>query len=365
MAEATKCALVTGGAGFIGSNLVRHLLWADASLRIVNLDALTYAGSTMNLEDIPDPSRHTFVHGDIGDSALVERLLREHRVDTIVHLAAETHVDRSILGPAPFVQTNVVGTFTLLEAARAFWIGERAFPLDRVRFHHVSTDEVYGSLAPLDPPSVEDQAYRPTSPYAASKASADHLVRAYHRTYGLPVTLSICSNNYGPRQFPEKLIPVAVLNAAAGKAIPIYGDGQQLRDWVHVQDHCEAIALILRRGHPGETYHIGGRSPSTNLALIQQLCALLDEQRPHSPHRPHAHLIAFVSDRPAHDRRYDLDVSKIEAALGWRPRESLHSGLAKTTDWYLGHQEWVEAIRRQPGYLEWLELNYGSRQETA
>ena len=358
-------ALVTGGAGFIGSNLVRHLLWAEAQLKIITLDALTYAGSIQNLDDLPDPSRHTFVQGDIGDRELVERLLRVHQIDTIIHLAAETHVDRSILGPAPFVQTNIAGTFTLLEAARAFWIGERIFPMDQVRFHHVSTDEVYGALAPLDPPAVEDQAYRPTSPYAASKAAADHLVRAYGRTYALPVTLSICTNNYGPRQFPEKLIPLALLNAVAGEAIPIYGDGQQVRDWVHVQDHCEALEVILRRGLPGETYHVGGGSPSTNLALIQQLCALLDERLPRSMHRPHAHLIEFVADRPAHDRRYDLDLTKIDSRFGWRPRENLASGLAKTVDWYLGHLDWVQAVRRQPGYLAWLERNYSARQGTA
>ena len=357
--------LVTGGAGFIGSNLIRHLLWAEPQLRIVNLDALTYAGSTMNLDDLPDPSRHTFVRGDIGDRPLVERLLREHQIDAVVHLAAETHVDRSILGPAPFVQTNIVGTFTLLEAARHFWIGEAAFPLDHVRFHHVSTDEVYGPLAPLDPAAVEDQAYRPTSPYAASKAAADHLVRAYGRTYGLPVTLSNCTNNYGPRQFPEKLVPLVLLNAVAGKPIPVYGDGQQVRDWIHVQDHCEAVEIILRRGRPGETYHVGGGAPSTNLALIQQLCALLDDKRPNSPHRPHARLIQFVADRPAHDRRYDLNLEKIAATLDWSPRESLASGLAKTAEWYLGHLEWVDSVRQQPGYVEWLERNYGAREQSA
>src|SRR3990172_3029895 len=286
--------LVTGGAGFIGSNLIRHLLCAEPQLRIVNLDALTYAGSTMNLDDLPDPSRHTFVRGDIGDRPLVERLLREHQID-----------------------------------------------------------------------AVEDQAYRPTSPYAASKAAADHFVRAYGRTYGLPVTLSNCTNNYGPRQFPEKLVPLVLLNAVAGKPIPVYGDGQQVRDWIHVQDHCEAVEIILRRGRPGETYHVGGGAPSTNLALIQQLCALLDDKRPNSPHRPHARLIQFVADRPAHDRRYDLNLEKIAATLDWSPRESLASGLAKTAVRYLGHLECVGAVRQQPGYVGWLERNYGARERSA
>jgi len=355
--------LVTGGAGFIGSNFIHHILNKYPDYQVVNLDALTYAGNLENVKEWEKDSRYTFVKGFIADEELVEKLAKD--VDIIVNFAAESHVDRSILGPAPFVQTNIVGTFTLLEAARHFWIGEAAFPLDHVRFHHVSTDEVYGPLAPLDPPAVEDQAYRPTSPYAASKAAADHLVRAYGRTYGLPVTLSNCTNNYGPRQFPEKLVPLVLLNAVAGKPIPVYGDGQQVRDWIHVQDHCEAVEIILRRGRPGETYHVGGGAPSTNLALIQQLCALLDDKRPNSPHRPHARLIQFVADRPAHDRRYDLNLEKIAATLDWSPRESLASGLAKTAEWYLGHLEWVDSVRQQPGYVEWLERNYGARERSA
>ncbi|HET7011063.1 MAG TPA: dTDP-glucose 4,6-dehydratase [Anaerolineales bacterium] len=354
-----KRLLVTGGAGFIGSNFVRHLLASDPDILVVNLDALTYAGSPANLEDLPDPSRHVFVHGDITDRPLVDGLLRRHTIDTIVHLAAETHVDRSIVGPAEFVRTNIEGTFILLEVARKAWLEDKLLPVGEVRFHHVSTDEVYGALDPAEPAADEEHAYRPTSPYAASKAASDHLVRAYARTYGLPVTLSNCSNNYGPRQFPEKLIPLMILNALEGKPLPVYGDGRQIRDWVHVDDHCEGLRTILRRGRPGETYHVGGGVQVANLDLLHSLCGLLDLRRPST--RPYAELIAFVADRPGHDRRYALDIGKIERELDWQPRETLDTGLAKTVDWYFDHPAWIEAIRAQPGYRAWLERNYAAR----
>ncbi len=349
--------LVTGGAGFIGSNFVRYLLKTDPDVRIITLDALTYAGSLENLRDLPDETRHTFVHGNICDAAGVERLLAEQEIDTIVHFAAESHVDRSILGPAPFIQTNVVGTFTLLEAARALWRGDFA---DK-RFHHVSTDEVFGSLAPDDPPFAETTPYDPRSPYSASKAASDHLARAYFHTYGLPVTITNCSNNYGPYQFPEKLIPLMILNALEGKPLPVYGDGRQIRDWLYVEDHCEAIFLVLQRGRPGETYNIGGGNQPFNLEIVRQICALLDEFHPAG--RPHARLIAHVPDRPGHDRRYAMDTRKIEAELGWRPRHDLTSGLRATVEWYLGHPAWVQAIRAQNDYQTWLEKNYTQRED--
>lgn len=347
--------LVTGGAGFIGSNFVRYLLAAEPQVRIVNLDALTYAGSLENLKDLPDPARHTFVHGDICDAALVERLLHEHEIDTLVHFAAESHVDRSILGPAPFIQTNVVGTFTLLEAARTAWKGD----FSGKRFHHVSTDEVFGSLGPDDPPFSEVTPYEPRSPYSASKAASDHLARAYFHTYGLPVTLSNCSNNYGPYQFPEKLIPLMILNALAGKPLPVYGDGRQIRDWLYVEDHCQAIHCILRDGRPGETYNIGGGNQPYNLDLVRRLCALLDEFHPAGA--PHARLITHVPDRPGHDRRYAMDITKIQSELGWAPRHDLESGLRLTVRWYLEHPGWVKAIQEQNDYQAWLHRNYTQR----
>jgi dTDP-glucose 4,6-dehydratase len=356
-----KRVLVTGGAGFIGSNLVFHLLEHQPGIHVVNLDALTYAGSAMNLEGLPDSSRHTFVRGDIADRPLVKRLLREERIDTIVHLAAETHVDRSIVGPAAFIQTNLVGTFELLEAAREVWLLEGAVPPDETRFHHVSTDEVFGALEPEDPPFTEDHLYRPNSPYAASKAGSDHLVRAYAMTYGLRVTLSNCSNNYGARQFPEKLIPLLIMNAVEGKPLPLYGDGMQIRDWIYVDDHCEALAAILRYGRPGAAYNVGGGNQVTNLDLVHTLCTVLDGAIPQSPHRPHEHLVAFVPDRPGHDRRYAMDIKKIRSELRWEPRETLESGLRKTVAWYLANPDWVAAIREQPTYREWLDRNYAER----
>ena len=325
--------LVTGGAGFIGSNFVLSTLAATGE-PIVNLDKLTYAGKTENLEAIAGDARHEFVQGDICDRALVRRLLMERRPRAIVHFAAESHVDRSIEGPAEFIQTNVVGTFSLLEEARAWWGSLAGAERARFRFLQVSTDEVYGSLDADAPAFTEAHPYEPNSPYAASKAAADHLVRAYHHTYGLPVLTTNCSNNYGPRQFPEKLIPLMITQALAGKPLPVYGDGQNVRDWLYVLDHCEAIRLVLGKGRHGETYNIGGGAEMRNLDLVRTLCALLDEARPRAG--KYAALITMVKDRPGHDRRYAIDSAKIERELGWRPKESFESGLRKTVDWYLG-----------------------------
>ena len=354
--------LVTGGAGFIGSNFIRYMLAHEPEIRIVNLDALTYAGSMENLTDLPDPARHTFVKGDICDGNLVMQLLHEHRIDTIVHFAAESHVDRSILGPGAFVQTNIVGTFTLLEAARRFWLTENALGTQPVRFHHVSTDEVFGSLGPDDPPFDENTPYAPRSPYAASKASSDHLVRAYFHTYGLPITITNCSNNYGPYQFPEKLIPLMILNAVEGKPLPVYGDGMQIRDWLYVDDHSEAIRRVLQNGRVGETYTVGGDNQPPNIQIVRTICEVLDELQPDSPHTPHARLITHVTDRPGHDRRYDIDITKIRTELGWQPSEQLQSGLLKTVRWYLDNPAWVDAIRKQQEYQQWMEANYAGRQ---
>jgi dTDP-glucose 4,6-dehydratase len=356
-----KNVLVTGGAGFIGSNFVRYLLEAEPDVHVYSLDALTYAGSLENLKDLPDPARHTFIRGDICDRALVEDLLRRHPMDTLVHFAAESHVDRSILGPAPFIQTNVVGTFTLLEAARQVWLAEGHAPAEGARFHHISTDEVYGSLGPGDPPFSESTPYAPNSPYAATKAASDQLVRAYGHTYGLPYTLTNCSNNYGPYQFPEKLIPLMILNASQGKPLPVYGDGMQVRDWLYVGDHCEAIHQVLCKGRLGATYNIGGNNQPANLEIVRELCAILDELLPASAHRPHAHLIQMVADRPGHDRRYAMDIRKIQTELGWRPRHDLASGLRDTVKWYLAHRHWAEAILSRREYDQWLDRNYTKR----
>ncbi|HSF82398.1 MAG TPA: dTDP-glucose 4,6-dehydratase [Anaerolineales bacterium] len=355
--------LVTGGAGFIGSNFVHYLLKTQPSVRVINLDALTYAGSRENLNELPDPSRHTFVQGDICDRELVAELLHAHRVDTLAHFAAETHVDRSIVNPEPFLRTNIQGTYTLLEAARQYWLVEEALPQESVRFHHVSTDEVFGTLQPGDPPFSESTNYAPNNPYSASKAASDHLVRAYHHTYGLPITISNCSNNYGPYQFPEKLIPLMISNALTGQSLPIYGDGGQIRDWLFVEDHCEAILSIIRAGMPGETYNIGGNNQPTNLDMVHTLCEILDECQPDSPYIPHASLVRHVTDRPGHDRRYAIDITRIKGELGWQPRHSLASGLLKTVEWYLSHPQWVEAVRKQVEYKGWLERNYSNRGE--
>ena len=360
-----KNVLITGGAGFIGSNFVRYLLQVEPGIHIFNLDALTYAGSQENLQDLPDPARHTFVQGDICDRALVEGLMREHQIDTVVHFAAESHVDRSILGPEQFIQTNIVGTFTLLDAARQIWINEKILePLESsvtLRFHHISTDEVFGSLAPDDPPFSETTPYAPSSPYAASKASSDHLVRSYGHTYGLPITITNCSNNYGPYQFPEKLIPLIILNALQGLPLPIYGDGQQIRDWLYVEDHNEAIWTVLRKGIPGETYNIGGDNQPTNRSVVGTLCEIMDECRPNSPHVPHESLMQNVTDRPGHDRRYAMNISKIGVDLAWKPRHSLEDGLIKTAEWYLNNQIWVETILKEQDYQNWLTRNYQTR----
>ena len=353
--------LVTGGAGFIGSNFVRFLLEHEPSVRIVNLDALTYAGSLDNLSDLPDPDRHIFVHGDICDFETVAGAFRHYEIDAVVHLAAESHVDRSILGPAPFIQTNVLGTFTLLEAARQAWEGKGGSPNRGPRFLHVSTDEVFGSLGPQDPPFSETTPYAPNSPYAASKAASDHLVRAYARTYQLPAIITNCSNNYGPFQFPEKLIPLIVLSALEGRDLPIYGDGQQIRDWLHVQDHCDGLWRALIDGNPGETYNFGGGVQHTNALLVQQICLHLDRLRPASPSAPHASRITHVADRPGHDRRYAMDITKAGRELGWRPAHTLEEGLRMTVSWYLENIEWVEAIRNRPSYQDWLSVNYGTR----
>jgi len=354
-----KNILVTGGAGFIGSNFIRFILENEPQAQVTNLDALTYAGSLENLKQIPYPERYTFIQGDICDQERVQNLLEAHQIDTIVHFAAETHVDRSILGPEQFIHTNIVGTFTLLEAAKNYWQsrgGPKSF-----RFHHVSTDEVFGSLGPADPPWSETTRYAPNSPYAASKASSDHLVRSYGHTYGLPFTLTNCSNNYGPRQFPEKLIPLMILNAMGGQQLPIYGDGQQIRDWLYVEDHCEAIWTVLKDSQPGETYAIGGGNQPANMLIVNTLCDILDELRPDSPYTPHRQLIHFVTDRPGHDRRYAMDITKIGHQLHWQPRHSLSSGLLKTVEWYLQNPDWVEAIRKQQDYQGWLAKNYDER----
>lgn len=357
-----KNLLVTGGAGFIGSNFVRYVLQADPEAQIVNLDKLTYAGRQENLQDLPAPQRHTFVHGDICDRPLVESLLRQHDIQAVVHFAAETHVDRSITAPGQFIQTNVVGTYTLLDAARQYWLEEKGWAASQVRFHHVSTDEVYGDLHPQDPAWTEDTPYDPSSPYSASKAASDHLVRAYGRTYGLPYTITNCTNNYGPYQFPEKLIPLMLLNMVTGKPLPVYGDGGQIRDWLYVGDHCEAIWEVLQHAPPGETYNIGGNNQPTNLTVVQTLCEIMDELLPDSPHVPHANLITYVKDRPGHDRRYAMDTTRIRETLGWQPRKTLESGLLATARWYLDNPAWVAAIQGEAGFQQWIERNYANRE---
>lgn len=355
-----KNILVTGGAGFIGSNFVRRLLQKRTDVHVTTLDALTYAGSLENLANLNGAERHTFVKGDICDNRLVTDLLRQSRIDMIVHFAAESHVDRSILGPSPFIQTNIVGTFNLLESARLVWSETGGF--EERRFHHVSTDEVFGSLGPADPPFRETTPYDARSPYSASKAGSDHLVRAYFHTYGLPITIANCSNNYGPYQFPEKLIPLIILNALRGAPLPIYGDGQQIRDWLYVEDHCDAIDLILEKGRIGETYNIGGENQPTNLEVARRICQILDQLHP--PGSPHEDLITRVPDRPGHDRRYAMDTARIKSELGWRPLHTLDAGLSLTVEWYLRHPEWVERILRRNNYASWLEKNYTQRGQT-
>ncbi|MBK9362926.1 MAG: dTDP-glucose 4,6-dehydratase [Rubrivivax sp.] len=351
--------LVTGGAGFIGSNFVLDWLADPAAEPIVNLDALTYAGNRQNLAALARDARHVFVHGDITDRALLDRLLAEHRPRAVLHFAAESHVDRSIHGPGAFIRTNVEGTSTLLEAARAHWSGLDGNARAAFRFHHVSTDEVYGSLSPDAPAFTETHPYEPNSPYSASKAASDHLVRAWHHTYGLPVLTTNCSNNYGPYHFPEKLIPLMIVNALAGKPLPLYGDGLQVRDWLYVGDHCSAIRTVLARGRPGEVYNVGGWNEKTNREIVHTVCALLDELRP-DPAGPHARLITHVKDRPGHDRRYAIDARKIERELGWRPAETFDTGIRKTVQWYLDHADWVAGVQ-SGSYRDWVATNYAAR----
>ena len=353
--------LVTGGAGFIGSNFVLYLLATQPDVHLVNLDALTYAGCMQNLDNITDENRYEFIKGSILNQPLLDRIFQEHRIDTVVHFAAETHVDRSIYDPRIFLDTNITGTYTLLEAARNAWLDQQWVPLQGCRFHQISTDEVYGTLTPNDPPFFEAQAYAPRSPYSASKASADHFVRAFGNTYGLPFTISNCSNNYGPRQYPEKLIPLITLNAVGGKTLPVYGDGLQIRDWIYVEDHCRAVMDILARGQLGSTYNIGGGNQPTNLEIVQHICSILDELQPDPSNHSYADRIEFVIDRRGHDRRYAMDTSMIEIELEWKPRETLDSGLRKTIQWYLEHPEWVAAVKMRPDYQEWIALNYQER----
>ncbi|MGH7832253.1 MAG: dTDP-glucose 4,6-dehydratase, partial [Candidatus Binatia bacterium] len=349
--------LVTGGCGFIGSNFIRYWLSRRPADRIVNLDKLTYAGNRDSVTDIEAHPSYRFVLGDVCDAALVQSLFREERIDTVVHFAAESHVDRSILGPQEFIRTNVTGTFTLLEAARREWKEPGATA--EGRFLHVSTDEVFGSLAPGDPPFTENHPYSPRSPYSASKAAADHLVRAYQHTYGLPALVTNCSNNYGPYQFPEKLIPLAIRQAVKGEPIPVYGQGENVRDWVYIADHCAALEAVLGRGKVGETYNIGGQNQWKNIELVTYLCDLIDEKLGVTA-EPRRSLIQFVADRPGHDLRYAMDISKITGKLGWKPEESLRTGLAKTVDWYLNHQDWVERVATRE-YESYFDAQYGSR----
>lgn len=348
--------LVTGGAGFIGSAVIRQFI-AETSDAVINVDKLTYAGNLQSLEAIADNPRYCFEQVDICDADEVARLFREHQPDAVMHLAAESHVDRSIAGPVTFIETNIVGTYTLLEAAREYWNGLSAERKSAFRFHHISTDEVYGSLDE-NGFFTEGTAYQPNSPYSASKASSDHLVRAWHHTYGLPVVTTNCSNNYGPYHFPEKLIPLVILNAVSGKPLPIYGKGDNIRDWLYVEDHARALRLVLKQGRVGETYNIGGWNEKTNLEVVQSICAILDELHPQGV--PHASLISYVQDRPGHDRRYAIDASKIARELGWKPQETFESGLRKTVEWYLGNGDWVQGVT-SGDYQRWMDKNYSRR----
>ncbi|HZW12289.1 MAG TPA: dTDP-glucose 4,6-dehydratase [Noviherbaspirillum sp.] len=350
--------LVTGGAGFIGGNFVLDWLAAHDE-PVINLDKLTYAGNLDTLSDLRDDARYIFVHGDIGDRTLVGALLAKHRPRAVINFAAESHVDRSIHGPSDFIQTNVVGTFSLLEAVRAYWSVLPASDQAAFRFLHVSTDEVYGSLQPGEPAFTETTPYQPNSPYSASKAASDHLVRAWHHTYGLPVITTNCSNNYGPYHFPEKLIPLCILNALAGKPLPIYGDGQQVRDWLYVKDHCSAIRRVLDAGVLGETYNIGGRNEKTNLEVVNTICTILDELKPRADGNSYAAQIAFVQDRPGHDRRYAIDASKIERELCWMPDETFETGIRKTVVWYLENTSWVKNVI-SGAYRDWIRTQYGT-----
>ncbi|MBV9574867.1 MAG: dTDP-glucose 4,6-dehydratase [Acidobacteriales bacterium] len=350
--------LVTGGAGFIGSNFILNWLRAGSGGdAIVNVDNLTYAGNLENLEKISSDPRYTFAKGDIVDRRLIAEVLAQHAPRAIVHFAAESHVDRSIHGPDDFIRTNVNGTFSLLEESRAYWNELEGEKKRDFRFLHVSTDEVYGSLTADDPAFTETTAYAPNSPYSASKAASDHLVRAYHHTYGLPTLTTNCSNNYGPFQFPEKLIPLTILNALAGKPIPVYGDGKNVRDWLYVEDHCEAICAVLHHGRIGETYNIGGMNEKTNLEIVDSICSALDTMRPNDSVVPHSHLIKFVADRPGHDRRYAMDIGKIKAELGWTPRHSFETGIRETVEWYLANSAWIAGVT-SGSYRQWMAKQY-------
>jgi dTDP-glucose 4,6-dehydratase len=351
--------LVTGGAGFIGANFV--LDWVSQSGEtLINLDKLTYAGNLQSLASLQGNPQHVFVHGDIGDGPLLQRLLAEHQPRAVLNFAAESHVDRSIHGPQAFVETNVVGTFQLLEAVRGYWQGLDPAAREAFRFLHVSTDEVYGSLKAGEPAFTETHQYQPNSPYSASKAASDHLVRAYHHTYGLPVLTTNCSNNYGPLHFPEKLIPLVIVNALGGKALPVYGDGQQIRDWLYVKDHCSAIRRVLEAGTVGEVYNVGGWNEKPNLEIVTRVCTLLDELRPRADGKPYAAQITYVADRPGHDRRYAIDARKLERELGWKPAETFETGIRKTVQWYLDNAAWVEGVQ-SGSYREWVEKNYSAR----
>jgi dTDP-glucose 4,6-dehydratase len=349
--------LVTGGAGFIGANFVLDWLGNSSAEGIVNLDKLTYAGNLATLDSLKNDPRHIFVHGDIGNKELVAKLLKEHQPNAIVNFAAESHVDRSIHGPAEFVQTNIVGTFNLLECAREHWNSLEGGAKEKFRFHHVSTDEVYGSLSASDPAFTETNPYEPNSPYSASKAASDHLVRAWFHTYQFPVVTTNCSNNYGPYHFPEKLIPLVILNALNSKPLPIYGDGQQIRDWLYVGDHCSAIREVLANGKLGETYNIGGWNEKANLDVVKTICSILDELKPRADHKSYAEQITFVKDRPGHDRRYAIDASKLERELGWRPAETFDTGIRKTVQWYLDNPAWIEGVVSS-SYRDWLQKQY-------
>lgn len=358
-----KNILVTGGAGFIGSNFIQSILAHNSNISITNFDSLTYAGNLDNLVNVASDPRYTFIHGDIRDLDHLGILFSKNCFDTVVHFAAESHVDRSIENPSDFVLTNVVGTSNLLNDCLNYWRGLSGDEREMFRFLHISTDEVFGSLASNDPPFTEDTPYSPNSPYAASKAASDHLVRSYFKTYGLPAIISNCSNNYGPYQFPEKLIPLIILNALDGLPLPLYGDGLQIRDWLFVEDHCDALMTILKKGLPGLSYNIGGNNQPTNLEITQKICGILDEMLPNSPQRPHKQLIKFINDRPGHDRRYAMDTSKIFHELGWKPKYDLTNGLKDTVRWYLKNIEWVEKIKNRPTYNDWIRLNYSGREK--
>lgn len=354
--ERVSMIVVTGGAGFIGANFVLDWL-ATQQEAVVNVDKLTYAGNLENLASVQGDARHVFVQADIGDSAVIEALLAQHQPRAVVNFAAESHVDRSIHGPEDFIQTNVVGTFRLLEAVRGYWNGLQDSAKSDFRFLHVSTDEVYGTLSPTDPAFTEENNYEPNSPYSASKAASDHLVRAWHHTYGLPVLTTNCSNNYGPLHFPEKLIPLVIVNALAGKPLPVYGDGMQVRDWLYVRDHCSAIRRVLEAGRLGDTYNVGGWNEKANIDIVKTVCALLDELRPRADGKGYAEQITYVTDRPGHDRRYAIDARKLERELGWKPAETFDTGIRKTVQWYLDHPQWVSNVQ-SGAYRDWVQKQY-------